>query len=64
MKKTTYSYHYEMYMGQICKAECNLTEALAWWQKMTEHSPEKWVVWAEYADCMAKLCRYKEAIMY
>ena len=64
MKETTYSYHYEMYMGEICEAECNLPEALEWWKKMTEHSPEKWVVWAEYADKMAKLCRYDEAIEY
>ena len=64
MKQTAYSYHYEMYMGYICKAECDLPGALDWWQKMTEHSPEKWVVWAEYADCMAKLCRYDEAVQY
>ena len=30
---------------------------------MTEHSPEKWIVWAEYADCTVKLCRYEEAIL-
>lgn len=64
MKRVEYSYHYEMYMGYICKMECDLPAALVWWQKMTEHSPEKWVVWAEYADCMAKLCRYDEAIKY
>lgn len=64
MKAVEDSYHYEMYMGQICKAECDLSGALKWWQKMTEHSPEKWVVWATYADCMAKLCRYEEAILY
>ena len=29
---------------------------------MTEKNPEKWVVWAQYADSMAKLCRYEEAI--
>lgn len=64
MKRLEHSYHYEMYMGEICEAECNLPEALAWWKKMTEHSPEKWVVWAEYASKMAKLCRYDEAIEY
>ena len=52
MKRVEHSYHYEMYMGQICKAECNLPEALEWWEKMTQHSPEKWIVWAEYGDCM------------
>lgn len=64
MKEVTYSYHYEMYMGYICKAECNLPEALNWWQKMTAHSPEKWIVWAEYAGIMAKLCRYDDALTY
>ena len=63
MKKVEHSYHYEMYMGHICKAECNLPEALQWWEKMTQHSPEKWIVWAEYGDCMAKLCRYEESIL-
>ena len=62
MKRVDYSYHYEMYMGMICKEECNLPAALEWWEKMTEHSPEKWVVWSCYANCMAELCRYDEAI--
>lgn len=62
MKQTEYSYHYEMYMGYICKAECNLPEALQWWQKMTEHSPERWVVWVEYGSTMAKIGRYDEAV--
>ena len=64
MKRVEHSYHYEMYMGKICKEECDLPAALDWWQKMTEHSPEKWIVWAEYADCMAKLCHYDEAVAY
>lgn len=64
MKKVENSYHYEMYMGKICKEECDLPAALDWWRRMTEHSPEKWIVWAEYAACMAKLCRYDEAIAY
>lgn len=64
MKQVTYSYHYEMYMGYICKEACDLEGALKWWKKMTEHSPEKWIVWAEYADIMAKLGRYDEAAAY
>ncbi len=63
MKALEHSYHYEMYMGKICKEECDLPAALDWWKKMTEHSPEKWVVWAEYGCCMARLCRYEEAIL-
>ncbi len=61
MKAVEYSYHYEMYMGYICQAECNLPAAMDWWQKMTAHNPEKWVVWAEYGSIMAKLARYAEA---
>ena len=63
MKKVEHSYHYEMFMGRICKEECDLNGALAWWEKMTQHSPQNWIVWAEYADCMVKLCRYEEAIL-
>ena len=62
MKQVEHSYHYEMFMGRICKEECDLPAALDWWKKMTEHSPQKWVVWTEYADCMVRLCRYDEAI--
>ncbi len=64
MKQVEHTYHYEMYMGNICKEECDLPGALEWWKKMTEHSPENWIVWAQYADCMAKLCRYEDAIAY
>ena len=58
------TYHYEMYMGHICRAECKLAEALEWWQKMTARRPEHWIVWVEYASCMAKIGRYDEAIVY
>ncbi len=64
MKAVEHSYHYEMYMGYICQAECDLPAAMDWWQRMTEHSPEKWVVWAEYGSIMAKLARYEEAEVY
>lgn len=62
MRQVADTYHYEMYMGQICKQECDLPSALAWWKKMTEKAPDAWVVWFEYADQMARLCRYDEAI--
>lgn len=64
MKLLQDSYHYEMYMGYICKAECNLPAALDWWKMMTQHSPENWIVWAQYADIMAKFGRYDDAITY
>ena len=63
MKQVKHTYHYELYMGYICKAECDLQAALDWWQKMTEFDPENWIVWSMYADCMVKLCRYEEAIL-
>ncbi len=61
MKAVEHSYHYEMYLGYICQAECDLPGALDWWEKMTDHSPEKWVVWAEYGSILAKLARYPQA---
>lgn len=64
MKTVNYSYHYEMYMGYIYKAECNLPEALNCWQKMTENSSDKWIVWSQYGDIMAKMGRYEDAISY
>ncbi len=64
MKRVEHTYHYELYMGYICKAECDLPSALEWWQKMTENNPDEWIVWAQYGDVMAKLCRYEEAIEY
>ena len=64
MKEVEHSYHYEMYMALICKEECDLPGAMKWWKTMTEHSPEKWVVWFQYADAMVKLCRYDEALEF
>ncbi len=64
MRQVDNTYHYEMYMGQICKEDCDLNSAMAWWKKMTEHSPEKWIVWAEYGDVLAKLGKYDEAVFY
>lgn len=64
MKAIEYSYHYEMYMGYICQAECNLPAAMDWWKKMLEHAPDKWQVWFEYGSIMAKLGRYEEALLY
>lgn len=61
MRQVEYSFHYEMYMGYICQAECNLPEALSWWQKMTEIWAADWRSLAEYASILAKLARYEEA---
>ena len=64
MKRVEHSYHYEMYMGHICRIEGNMSEAMEWWRKMTEHSPEKSQVWHEMGSIHAKLGRYTEAVEY
>lgn len=64
MKAVEHSYHYEMYMGYICQAECSLPEAMQWWQTMVEQYKEKWQVWFEYGSILAKLGRYEEAAGY
>lgn len=64
MKALEHSYHYEMYMGQICQAEGKLSEALGWWTEMLERYSHKWQVWFEYGSTMAKMGRYEEALRY
>lgn len=64
MRQVEYTYHYEMYMGRICLADFDLESAMDWWKKMTEHSPENWVVWEEYGDIFARLCQYDQAVCY
>ncbi|CQR54862.1 helix-turn-helix domain-containing protein [Paenibacillus riograndensis] len=55
---------YQKYGGLICKEEGDLTQALALWEQMTELYPEDWLAVSSRGDCMAKLCRYDEAIEY
>ena len=64
MKAVEHSYHYEMYMGYICQAECNLPEAMAWWQKMAENYPTKWQPVFEYGSILAKRGLYRESLDY
>ncbi len=64
MKQLYHSYHYEMYMGHICRAEGDLTAAMEWWLKMLAHSPEKEQVWHEMGSIHAKLGRYEEAVEF
>lgn len=61
MRQVEYSFHYEMYMGYICQAECDLPAALDWWQKMLCNWSEDWRALFEYASILAKLSRYEEA---
>lgn len=64
MKEVEHSYHYEMFMGHICRAEGDMKAAMDWWRKMTEHSPEKSQVWHEMGSIHAKLGRYDEAVEF
>jgi len=64
MKAVEHSYHYEMYMGYICQAECDLPHAMQWWQKMVDNYPEKCQPVFEYGSILAKLGRYQEALEY
>ncbi len=49
-------------MGSICRAECNLPEALRWWEEMAAKYPQKWQVWFCRGSELAKLGRYVEAL--
>ena len=64
MRRVEYSYHYEMYMGHICRIEGDIPAAMDWWNRMTAHSPEKFQVWHEMGSIHAKLGRYTEAVEY
>lgn len=64
MDKVEHSYRTELYEGLIAKEECDLPHALRCWQHMTEEFPDYWLSWASRADCMAKLCRYDEAVEF
>jgi len=57
-------YLYQLYGGLISKEESNLPQALVLWEQMTELYPDEWLAWSSRGDCMAKLCRYDEAIEY
>ena len=64
MRKVCHSYHYEMFMGHICRAEGNLTEAMQWWNRMLDKYPQKEQVWHEMGSIHAKLGRYEQAVEY
>lgn len=64
LNKVHPSYLYQLYGGLICKEECNLSQALILWEQMTKLYPDEWLAWSSRGDCMAKLCRYDEAIQY
>lgn len=64
LNKIRPGYLYHLYGGLINKEEGNLSKALALWEQMTELYPDEWRAWSFRGDCMAKLCKYSEAIEY
>lgn len=64
LKSVAYTYHYELYMYQIIKAEGDLDAALDMLDSMLKNHPEAWQIAFAYANEMAKLCRYDTAIEY
>lgn len=64
MDAVEHTYHYHLYDGLIAKEEGDLPRALECWEKLTNDYPDSWLSWFCRADCMAKLCRYDEAVTY
>ncbi|MBR7178690.1 MAG: helix-turn-helix domain-containing protein [Oscillospiraceae bacterium] len=64
MRAVYHSYHYEMFMGHICRAEGDLNGAMEWWNRMLKLYPDKEQVLHELGSIHAKLGRYDEAVEY
>lgn len=62
MDRVEHTYRTDLYAGLIAKAECDLPRALGCWNRMLETYPESWLARFSWADCMARLCRYDEAM--
>lgn len=62
MERVEHTYRTDLYAGLIAKEECDLPGALAHWDHMVEEFPDFWLAWFSRADCMARLCRYEEAV--
>lgn len=62
MDHVEHTYHYYLYDGLIAKEEGDWSRAIACWDMLVEQYPDQWIAWATRADCMAKICRYDEAI--
>jgi tetratricopeptide (TPR) repeat protein len=41
-----------------------LQEAYKEWEEMPKQYPTEWLAYFSLADCMAKACRYDEAVLY
>jgi tetratricopeptide (TPR) repeat protein len=58
------NYLINLYQGEIYKVKGCLQEAYKEWKKMPRQYPTEWLAYFSFADCMAKACRYDEAVLY
>jgi tetratricopeptide (TPR) repeat protein len=58
------NYLINLYQGEIYKVKGCLQEAYKEWEKMPRLYPTEWLAYFSLADCMAKACRYDEAVLY
>lgn len=64
MDRVEHTYRTDLYAGLIAREECDLAGALEHWAHMTREFPDAWLAWFSRGDCMARLCRYDEAMTY
>ncbi|MDD6883627.1 MAG: helix-turn-helix domain-containing protein [Eubacteriales bacterium] len=62
MERVEYTYHVPLYEGLIAKAEGDHPRAMACWDRMMGEYTVLWTAWFCRGDCMARLCRYDEAV--
>ena len=62
MERIEHTFRTDLYAGLIAKEECDLPRAMGHWKHMVEEFPDLWLSWSSYGDCLARLCRYEEAI--
>ena len=64
MNAVEQTYHYDMVMGEICRAEHNMEQAMVFFNKMITENADNWLANMRYADAMARSCRYEDAVKY
>ncbi|MBQ7161708.1 MAG: helix-turn-helix domain-containing protein [Clostridia bacterium] len=64
LKTVAYTFHYELYLYAIQKKEGDMPTAEETLNAMLKNHPDEWMTNFSYANEMAKLCRYDEAVEY
>lgn len=64
MDQIEHTFRTDLYRGLIAREECDLPRAMGHWQHMLEEFPDNWLSWSAFADQLARLCRYDEAMAY